>query len=151
MLKNNFTKLLKSMRHLHTRQNGKSTLDLTTDYYDLSADEFSDATKNLDVEHLYKPFLTRLPVGAKILDAGCGSGRDALAFKQRGFSVTAFDASAPLVDIAKKHSGIEVLQMRFQDMHWRDEFDGIWACASLLHVPKSEMDGVMEKIICALK
>jgi 2-polyprenyl-3-methyl-5-hydroxy-6-metoxy-1,4-benzoquinol methylase len=100
---------------------------------------------------LYRPFLERLPPGGTILDAGCGSGRDTLAFTQRGFLVTAFDASAAMVEAATRLTGVPIQHMRFQEMQFTHAFDGIWACASLLHVPKRDIPDVFTRCIRALK
>src|SRR5437879_4481189 len=108
------------------------------DYYSIHATDFVETTSTLDLAHLYKPFLAELAPGARILDAGCGSGRDAKAFLTRGYRVTAFDASPQMAANTSSLTGQECKILSFQQMKFRDEFDGIWACASLLHVPKSE-------------
>ncbi len=100
---------------------------------------------------LYPPFIDCLPPGARILDAGCGSGRDVKAFSEMGFAVEAFDASAELVVLARQLSGKPVAQMRFQDVDAVERYDGIWCCASLLHVSQAELPGVMTKLAIALK
>jgi 2-polyprenyl-3-methyl-5-hydroxy-6-metoxy-1,4-benzoquinol methylase len=89
--------------------------------------------------------------GGSILDAGCGSGRDALAFSRAGYAVTAFDGSAKMVQLASEHSGLKVLRMAFADAAWIDAFDGIWSCASLLHVPRAELGAAMTRLAGALK
>jgi len=68
----------------------------TVNYYDTHADAFFSETQGVDMAPLHQRFLARLPVGAHILDAGCGSGRDSKVFLQLGYRVTAFDASAKL-------------------------------------------------------
>ncbi len=73
-----------------------------------------------------------------ILDAGCGSGRDAKAFLERGYTVSAFDASPVLARLATVHTGLP-------------RFDGIWACASLLHVPLADLPDVFQRLDRALK
>ena len=100
---------------------------------------------------LYRRFLPLLPDQAHILDAGCGSGRDASAFAKLGHSVTAFDASPALIALAETHLGQPVQCLRFQDITWQEQFDGIWACASLLHVPAAELPDVMQRLCKALK
>ena len=100
---------------------------------------------------LYGRFLPGLPDAAAILDAGCGSGRDALCFARLGHHVRAFDASPSLVSLAERHLGQPVECLRFQDVNWNNQFDGIWACASLLHVPAAELPGVMQRLRNALK
>ena len=74
---------------------------------------------------LYQRFLPRLPDQAQILDAGCGSGRDAKAFANLGYQVTAFDASPALIAPAETHLGQPVQRLRFQDITWQEQFDGI--------------------------
>ncbi|MEN4541464.1 class I SAM-dependent methyltransferase [Pantoea agglomerans] len=121
------------------------------DYYRQNAQRFFTDTVSVDMSALYPPFIDCLPPGARILDAGCGSGRDVKAFSEMGFVVEAFDASAELVALARQLSGKPVAQMRFQDVDAVEKYDGIWCCASLLHVSKAELPGVMTKLTMALK
>lgn len=65
----------------------------TLAYYDSNADAFVESTFQVSMEELYREFLPLLPEGGHILDAGCGSGRDALFFKRNGYRVSAFDGS----------------------------------------------------------
>ena len=124
---------------------------LTRRYYEDKAEEYLTRTCHLDMESLYKPFLALIPSGGTILDAGCGPGRDVLAFLKQGFRVTAFDASAKMVELASKQTGVAAFQMRFQELNYEQEFDGIWACASLLHVPFCELEDVLTRFRRALK
>lgn len=124
---------------------------MSQNYYQTHAQTFFDGTVNVDMSPLHKAFTRHLPARAKVLDAGCGSGRDALAFKQLGYRVEAFDASPELVALAKAHSGLPVKQMTFAGVNEQEQFDGIWCCASLLHVPFAELPGVMHKLAAALK
>ncbi len=88
------------------------------------------------MQTIYAPFLEKLPPAAMIIDAGCGSGRDALTFTQLGFRVLAFDASEQLVQLARENTGIDVQCCTFADFKTEPQSaNGIWACASLLHVP----------------
>lgn len=125
--------------------------DPTIRYYDEHADSFIERSFNLDVRELALPFLERLPAGSHILDAGCGSGRDSLYFKNKGYSIVAMDASREMVSRASRLLGQPVLHMKFQEMDFQETFDGIWACASLLHVPRREMREVMDRLARALK
>jgi SAM-dependent methyltransferase len=120
-------------------------------YYETHAAAFFADTVALDLSPLYARFLERLPAGGHLLDAGCGSGRDARAFLQRGYAVTAFDASPTLARLASAHCGLPVPVLRVQDMAWQEQFDGIWACASLLHVPLRELPEVLRRLAAALK
>lgn len=121
------------------------------DYYIDNAEQFCNETVNLDLSPLYARFTRWLPPGGHILDAGCGSGRDALAFTRLGFQVTAFDASPALAACASHLLGQPVTTLRFQEMNYEQAFDGIWACASLLHVPREELATVTRQFIAALK
>lgn len=121
------------------------------DYYRQNAQRFFTDTASVDMSALYPYFVACLPPGARILDAGCGSGRDVKAFGEMGFDVEAFDASAELVALACQLSGKPVVQMRFQDVDAVEKYDGIWCCASLLHVSDAELPEVMTKLAIALK
>lgn len=124
---------------------------MNSDYYQLHAQRFFSETVDVDMSELYRPFVAHLKPGARILDAGCGSGRDAKAFSEMGYEVEAFDASAELVELARQHTGLPVKQMRFEDITEVERYDGIWCCASLLHVPLAELPGVMTQLSKALK
>jgi SAM-dependent methyltransferase len=125
--------------------------DPTLAYYDDQAETFFVETVDVDMAPLYARFLARVPPGGHILDAGCGSGRDALAFRRLGYAVTAFEASPTLARMASEHCGLPVEVRRFQAVDWEDRFDGIWACASLLHVPMAELPDVLRRLGRALK
>ncbi|MBR4908678.1 MAG: class I SAM-dependent methyltransferase [Acidaminococcaceae bacterium] len=87
----------------------------------------------------------------KILDAGCGSGRDSLYFMKKGYAVTMLDASAEMCKCAERLTGQKALHMQFEDINFENRFDGIWACASLLHVPEKKLETIFEKFWRALK
>lgn len=125
--------------------------DPTVGYYEVHAEEFARGTLAVDMSPVYAPFLALLSPGGHVLDAGCGAGRDGLAFKQRGFVVTAFDASPALARIASGVIGQPVTVMRFQELDLADRFDGVWACASLLHVPLAEMPGVFSRVQAVIR
>jgi SAM-dependent methyltransferase len=127
------------------------TDDPTLAYYEDQAEAFFTETVTVDMAPLYARFLAHLPPGACLLDAGCGSGRDARAFQRLGYAVTAFEASPALARLASEHCGLPVEVRRFQDVEWQDRFDGIWACASLLHVPMAELPEVLGRLGRALK
>jgi 2-polyprenyl-3-methyl-5-hydroxy-6-metoxy-1,4-benzoquinol methylase len=123
-------------------------------YYDTHAPEFVARTVAVDMAHLRQRFVDRLPVGGvggRVLDAGCGSGRDSQAFARAGFRVTAFDASREMVRAARELTGLEVVQCTFREFSSEWPFDGIWACASLLHVPRGELAGTLEHLIGLLR
>ena len=120
-------------------------------YYDENGQEFFDGTVNTDMSSHHDEFLKLLPENSHILDAGCGSGRDAKKFEDLGYEVTAIDGSKKMCELASKYSGIDVKHMQFQEIEFADEFDGIWASASLLHVPSSQIDMVLNKLKKSLK
>ncbi len=122
----------------------------TIDYYNSNSDAFFENTVNADMSAQYHMFEKYLSGGARILDLGCGSGRDTKHFIGSGFDVVAIDGSEKLCKIASEHTGIEVKRMFFQDLAFYNEFDGIWACASLLHIPSAELENVMKKLKRAL-
>lgn len=121
------------------------------DYYNQNALIYFKRTVLIDMSDLYKPFLKYLPEKAHILDAGCGGGRDTKYFMSLGYNVTAIDASQAMVLISSEFTSQETILMAFQDINFVNCFDGIWASASLLHVPRKEMDLVFKKMITALK
>lgn len=125
-------------------------LGINCAYYEAHAEDFCRKTAAVILDDIYQPFLKLLPASAHILDAGCGSGRDSLVFMKRGFRVTAIDASSAMVRAAQS-SGVEARALAFQDMKFLAEFDGLWACASLLHVPHSEMADVLDRFHRALR
>jgi len=123
----------------------------TVEYYNKNARKYYDSTVNIDLESLYSPFLELIPPSGRILDAGCGSGRDSLYFMKKGYDVVAIDASEELVGFASTLLGNAVLNMSFQEVEFIEEFDGIWACGSLLHVPKNEIKKVISRLSRALR
>jgi 2-polyprenyl-3-methyl-5-hydroxy-6-metoxy-1,4-benzoquinol methylase len=124
---------------------------MTLSFYQQNAEDFFNATVGVDMASLYAPFLERITPQGKILDAGCGSGRDSKAFKTLGFDVEAFDATPEMVALAAKYSGVAVRQLTFADLVERERYDGIWCCASLLHVPVTELPDAMQRLADALK
>jgi len=120
-------------------------------YYDKNAKEYALRTSKFDMSAIRKEFLSLIPVGGNILDAGCGPGWDSLSFLESGFKVEAFDASPQMVKIAKEKTGISVRELFFQEMDFEYNFDGIWANASLLHLELDELLPVLRKISSCLK
>ncbi len=122
----------------------------TLEYYEKNAEAYVKDTVSVDFTDVQNRFMQALK-GRKILDFGCGSGRETKVFMDLGFNVFAFDGSVEMCKLASKHTGIDVKHMLVQDIDFEDEFDGIWAYASLLHVPSDEMESVLLKLKKALK
>jgi SAM-dependent methyltransferase len=122
----------------------------TVAYYESHAEEFSANTLNVDMSGLYDSFLGQIRPGGRILDAGCGSGRDSLAFIARGYRVVSIDASPAMVAATSKLTGRGALLLTFDDLNFEDEFDGIWACASLLHVSRLDLPTVLNRLVRAM-
>ena len=121
-------------------------MDITLKYYQENAQEFYDSTVNADLSEHYERFLKHIPEHGKILDFGCGSGRDSRAFLQKGYSVDAIDGSSELCRLASEHCGIQVKCMDFMDLNEKGKYDGIWACASILHVSREKMPSLLVKM-----
>lgn len=126
---------------------GKSTLD----YYNSKAKDFVSGTIDIVFTEIQDIFLECVPVGGKILDFGCGSGRDTKYFLSKGYNVDAIDGSEKLCKIASEYTGVQVKQMLFAELDVVEEYDGIWACASILHVEKKQLTDIMKKIAIATK
>lgn len=123
----------------------------TLDYYNKNAELFVGDTANVSFYEVQDRFLSLIPSGGAILDFGCGSGRDTKYFLSKGFSVDATDGSSKICEIASKETGIKVRQMMFDELDEDCKYDGIWACASILHLPKKELIDVLKKMIRAVK
>ena len=126
-------------------------METTNDYYNKYALEFFNNTLAVDMKSIRQRFLAYLPDNGRILDAGCGSGRDTKAFLDSGYYVKAFDASPALAQLAEDYIRQSVDVLRFQDLAYDNEFDGIWACASLLHVSRNDLPNVFRDLFRALK
>lgn len=121
----------------------------TLDYYNQNADQFVKGTVSVDFKKTQDKFLEMLS-GKRILDFGCGSGRDTKYFIEAGFEVVATDGSEELCKSASEYTGIAVKQMLFQELDEIDRYDGIWACSSILHLSKRELIDVFVRMISAL-
>lgn len=126
-------------------------MDATIEYYEKNAKEYFNRTVNIKMDDLYEEFEKYLYPGAKILDLGCGSGRDSKYFLAKGYEVVSIDGSYEMCKLAEEYIGNTVYNIKFEDLNYNDEFDAIWASASLLHVKKHSLLQVMNEVISALK
>ena len=123
----------------------------TLNYYNINANSFVSSTLSVDFSQTQDRFLRLLPSAAAILDFGCGSGRDTKHFLDAGMQVDATDGSEELCRLASEYTGIPVRQMLFEELDAKAQYDGIWACSSILHLPKESLKDVLRKMIAALK
>jgi 2-polyprenyl-3-methyl-5-hydroxy-6-metoxy-1,4-benzoquinol methylase len=123
----------------------------TINYYNRNVQSFIDETVSVDFTQIQNIFLELLPKDARILDFGCGSGRDTKYFLDCGYQVDAMDGSIELCRAASEYTGIHVKQMLFQELAEVEKYDGIWACASILHVKKVELPDIVRKMSLATK
>lgn len=126
-------------------------MNSTVNYYNTYAQEYTSSTIQVPVTDLVVNFCTKLELGSHILDVGCGSGRDSLYFLEQGFKVTALDNSQELAKLASKKIGQEVIVSEIQNINWVEQFDAVWAMASLLHLKKSDLPLALDKCSQALK
>lgn len=126
-------------------------MNSTENYYNQNAETFIQNTFDADVSENIKNFISLLPKNAKILDVGCGSGRDSKTFLDLGFDVVAFDSSIVLAEKASQKINHPVLHLKIEDLSFENEFDGVWAMASLLHLPKKDFSFSLEKCLKSLK
>lgn len=124
----------------------------TIDVYTARASEYADMT---DAENTADPrlesFISLLPKTAFVLDLGCGPGASAARMARAGLQVDATDASPKMVEMARRHKGVNALQSTFDDIEGDAIYDGIWANFSLLHAPRSDLPRHLAALHCALK
>jgi len=125
-------------------------INSTVDFYNKNAEEFYKNTVNVDMCEHYRRFEEYLLPESRILDAGCGSGRDSLYFLTKGYNVRAFDASAEMVKLSSELTGLSVQQAKFEDVEFDVMFNGIWASASLLHVDRGSIIDKLQKLATML-
>ena len=126
-------------------------IDKTLKYYNENAQPFASGTVSVKFTEVQDKFLEKLNPDAYILDFGCGAGRDTKYFLSRGYQVDAVDGSEQLCRIAREYTGLKVRQKLFQELDEKEKYDGIWACASILHLPKKQLREVLKNMYAALK
>ena len=123
----------------------------TLDYYNRNSGKFTVSTVDVEFTDIQDWFLKYLEPGALILDFGCGSGRDSKYFLSKGYKVEACDGSEEMVRIASETAGIPVRRMLFEELSEVERYDGIFACASILHVPYAGLSDILARVERALK
>lgn len=122
----------------------------TLRYYQDHAEAFCENTESVPFDPIRLRFEKKLPAGSRILDFGCGSGRDALAFDQNGFRVTALDGTKAFTERLQSR-GIQTILSDFASFEFPETYEGIWACASLLHLEKPNLELVVSRIFSNLE
>jgi SAM-dependent methyltransferase len=123
--------------------------ETTLQFYRSNAQSYADWAKAPSTR--LRGFLALLPPGAAILELGCGAGNHSAVMLAEGFSVRATDGSPEMAEIASRRLGHPVEAMRFDELDAHDAYDGVWASACLLHVPRDELAGILGRIHRALK
>ena len=127
-------------------------MNTTIQYYNQNATSFTTDTLTADMTFLQDKFISYLPANSFVLDFGCGSGRDTKYFLSKNLKVKAIDGSEKMCEIAHKNTGIEIEHVLFSDFECEENcFDGVWACASILHLPPTDLPIVLKKLEIALK
>ena len=140
----------KEQKSPEEKMSDEEMLAATISYYNENADAYYDRTIHSNMEEQYRFFQKYVPTGVRILDFGCGSGRDTKYFRDCGYNVTAIDGSEQMCKKAESYTGINVRQMNFLDLNDREIYSGIWASASLLHIPKKDLPRMLAKLRKAL-
>lgn len=126
-------------------------MNQTLQFYENNTQDFISRTLEADMSETQKRFLSYVKPGSRILDLGCGVGRDSKAFQDHGYYVEAVDGSPALCAFASQLLGKPVRRLLFENLDYEDAFDAVWASASLLHVPSSSIADVLKKIRGSLK
>ena len=121
------------------------------DWYSTHAAAFCARTFVIDMEDARARFLRHVPAGGRILDVGCGSGRDSKRFAELGYAVDARDRSREIADEATRRTGLAVRVEDVLEMDDRDAFDGIWASAMLIHLDDDEFGEAVRRLARALR
>lgn len=127
-------------------------MNTTIAYYNKNATSFTTDTLTADMTFLQDKFISYLPANSFVLDFGCGSGRDTKYFLSKNLKIKAIDGSEKMCEIAHKNTGIEIEHVLFSNFECEENcFDGVWACASILHLPPTDLPIVLKKLEIALK
>lgn len=122
-------------------------------YYDTYADDYYKLShKFFNMEKYLNKYLSYgIPKGGEILDAGCGAGRDSLYLSNLGYKVLPIDNSQKLVDLVNEKLHLNAIKKDLLEIDYKNRFDGVWACASLLHIPPEKFEQAFSNLVDSLK
>lgn len=126
----------------------------TLSFYNNNAQSYADTSNTVSMQKELNDFISRLPQRddrLKLLEIGAGSGRDLTYMLSQGFDLTAIEPSQEMCKIIKENTGITPLQEKAEELNFYQNFDGIYAVASLLHISKENLPDVFKRISAALK
>jgi SAM-dependent methyltransferase len=122
------------------------------DYYQENWKAYHEATFAIDPSSFLAPLFERLDPPATILDVGCGSGRDMLWFRERGFQVTGLERSSRLAELAREHSGCRVNEGDFEVYDFSSlSVDAVVLVGALVHIPNDRFQAALENVLRGLK
>ena len=126
-------------------------MNQTIDYYNRNADAYFRNTVDADFDRLRRKFVSYLPEHARIVDIGCGSGRDVKVFCDMGYDAVGLDASEEMARVAREQLGVDVITGDMADWIAEEPYDGIWCCAALLHLHEEEAEQFLSNLKTNLK
>lgn len=118
----------------------------TLAFYEANAVAYAQRAAGASLSDLYERFLSLIPEGGSIIDVGCGSGRDLKVFARMGYKASGIDPSPAMVALAAAYSGCPTWIAPAEELNAQGVFDGAWACASLLHLPRSLLNKALVQI-----
>ena len=122
-----------------------------SDYYETNAAGYAAIELDPEWLELRERFTARLKPGGRVLDLGCGPGHDSHWFASKGFGIVSLDASSAMAAEAKRLYGIDVGVQRIEDLDFKQEFDAVWASASIHHVDRKDIPAAIAAVANALK
>ncbi|WP_176814211.1 class I SAM-dependent methyltransferase [Pseudomonas sp. NFACC13-1] len=123
----------------------------TLKYYEDTCREYDRFSSSIDMGEQWASFESMLPSGGTVLDLGCGTGRDIKHFLEAGFIVEGVEPSLAMANCARSKTGAKIFDLAAEQIAFVEKYDGIWACASLMHMHKSAFVVTLPKIVRSLK